>query len=170
MFVRLFLTPSALPLILMGYRLSHKQTNTTIKFQVATVAKSPADAALASWIANGNFLVVLAMGPIFVRNTSLVCSHMLIHPGFSWRSPWEEVVSRRRCFAWYCWFSHFRLCRQDYPHHRWQYLDWNRKCRLWKCPILMILNAAHTYNARLCLSPAFKRSCLTNCVHGPWRL
>ncbi|KUJ21469.1 MFS general substrate transporter [Mollisia scopiformis] len=40
-------------------------TNTTIKFQVATVAKSPADAALASWIANGNFLVVLAAGPIF---------------------------------------------------------------------------------------------------------
>ncbi|KAF8851996.1 MFS general substrate transporter [Acephala macrosclerotiorum] len=40
-------------------------TNTTIKFQVATVAKSPADAALASWIANGNFLVILAMGPIF---------------------------------------------------------------------------------------------------------
>ncbi|CZR68468.1 related to potential drug facilitator PEP5 [Phialocephala subalpina] len=40
-------------------------TNTTTKFQVATVAKSPADAALASWIANGNFLVVLAMGPIF---------------------------------------------------------------------------------------------------------
>lgn len=42
------------------------QTNTTIKFQVATVARSPADAALASWIANGNFLVVLAAGPIFV--------------------------------------------------------------------------------------------------------
>ncbi|KAE9379771.1 MFS general substrate transporter [Stipitochalara longipes BDJ] len=40
-------------------------TNTTIKFQVATVARSPADAALASWIANGNFLVVLAAGPIF---------------------------------------------------------------------------------------------------------
>lgn len=40
-------------------------TNTTIKFQVATVAKSPADGALAPWIANGNFLVVLAMGPIF---------------------------------------------------------------------------------------------------------
>ncbi|KAH7420217.1 major facilitator superfamily permease [Cadophora sp. MPI-SDFR-AT-0126] len=40
-------------------------TNTTIKFQVATVAKSTADAALASWVANGNFLVVLAMGPIF---------------------------------------------------------------------------------------------------------
>ena len=32
---------------------------------MATLAKSPADAALASWIANGNFLVVLAMGPIF---------------------------------------------------------------------------------------------------------
>lgn len=45
------------------------QTNTTTKFQVATVAKSPADAALASWIANGNFLVVLAMGPIFVRKS-----------------------------------------------------------------------------------------------------
>lgn len=42
------------------------QTNTTIKFQVATLARSPADAGLASWIANGNFLVVLAMGPIFV--------------------------------------------------------------------------------------------------------
>ncbi|KAF4628323.1 hypothetical protein G7Y89_g9833 [Cudoniella acicularis] len=40
-------------------------TNTTIKFQIATLAKSPADAALASWIANGNFLVVLALGPIF---------------------------------------------------------------------------------------------------------
>jgi len=40
-------------------------TNTTIKFQVVTVAKSPTDAALASWIANGNFLVVLALGPIF---------------------------------------------------------------------------------------------------------
>jgi len=42
------------------------QTNTTIKFQVATVARSSADAALASWIANGNFIVVLAAGPIFV--------------------------------------------------------------------------------------------------------
>ncbi|KAA8564534.1 hypothetical protein EYC84_011457 [Monilinia fructicola] len=39
--------------------------NTVIKFQVASVAKSPADAALASWIANGSFLVVLALGPIF---------------------------------------------------------------------------------------------------------
>jgi hypothetical protein len=48
------------------------QTNTTIKFQVATVAKSPADAALASWIANGNFLVVLAMGPIFVSGSIFV--------------------------------------------------------------------------------------------------
>ncbi|KAJ5371380.1 MFS general substrate transporter [Penicillium cataractarum] len=40
-------------------------TNTTIKFQVATVAHSPSDAALASWIANGNFLLSLALGPIF---------------------------------------------------------------------------------------------------------
>ncbi|PQE12793.1 hypothetical protein CJF30_00002672 [Rutstroemia sp. NJR-2017a BBW] len=32
---------------------------------VVTVAKTPADAALASWIANSNFLVVLALGPIF---------------------------------------------------------------------------------------------------------
>ncbi|KAJ5543828.1 MFS general substrate transporter [Penicillium frequentans] len=40
-------------------------TNTTIKFQEATVAKSPSDAALASWIANGNFLLSLALGPIF---------------------------------------------------------------------------------------------------------
>ncbi|KAJ5453604.1 MFS general substrate transporter [Penicillium daleae] len=40
-------------------------TNTTIKFQVATVARSPSDAALASWIANGNFLLSLALGPIF---------------------------------------------------------------------------------------------------------
>ncbi|KAM0130084.1 hypothetical protein ACHAP3_007555 [Botrytis cinerea] len=39
--------------------------NTVIKFQVASVAKSPADAALASWIANGSFLVVVALGPIF---------------------------------------------------------------------------------------------------------
>ncbi|KAF7924380.1 uncharacterized protein EAE98_007431 [Botrytis deweyae] len=39
--------------------------NTVIKFQVASVAKSPADAALSSWIANGSFLVVLALGPIF---------------------------------------------------------------------------------------------------------
>jgi hypothetical protein len=37
-------------------------TNTTIKFQVMTVG----DPALASWIANGNFLVVVAFGPIFV--------------------------------------------------------------------------------------------------------
>jgi MFS family permease len=36
-----------------------------LKFQVVTVAKTPADAALASWIANSNFLVVLALGPIF---------------------------------------------------------------------------------------------------------
>lgn len=42
------------------------QTNTTIKFQVATLAKSPADGSLAPWIANSNFLIVLAMGPIFV--------------------------------------------------------------------------------------------------------
>lgn len=41
------------------------QANTVIKFQVASVAKSPADAALASWIANGSFLVVVALGPIF---------------------------------------------------------------------------------------------------------
>ncbi|KAM0815749.1 putative Major facilitator superfamily (MFS) profile domain-containing protein [Seiridium cardinale] len=40
-------------------------TNTTIKFQVATLARSPADASLASWIANGNFLCSLALGPIF---------------------------------------------------------------------------------------------------------
>ncbi|TGO12462.1 hypothetical protein BTUL_0088g00390 [Botrytis tulipae] len=39
--------------------------NTVIKFQVASVAKSPADAALASLIANGSFLVVVALGPIF---------------------------------------------------------------------------------------------------------
>ncbi|ESZ93759.1 major facilitator superfamily permease [Sclerotinia borealis F-4128] len=39
--------------------------NTVIKFQVASVAQGPADAALASWIANGSFLVVLALGPIF---------------------------------------------------------------------------------------------------------
>ena len=37
-------------------------TNTTIKFQVMTVG----DPALASWIANGSFLVVVAFGPIFV--------------------------------------------------------------------------------------------------------
>lgn len=50
------------------------QTNTTIKFQVATLARSPADAGLASWIANGNFLVVLAMGPIFVSmSNSKIC-------------------------------------------------------------------------------------------------
>ncbi|KAK6083339.1 siderophore iron transporter [Seiridium cupressi] len=41
-------------------------TNTTIKFQVATLARSPADASLASWIANGNFLCSLALGPIFL--------------------------------------------------------------------------------------------------------
>ncbi|KAG8412656.1 hypothetical protein J3459_013901 [Metarhizium acridum] len=40
-------------------------TNTTIKFQVATLAKTPGDSALASWISNGNFLLTLAMGPIF---------------------------------------------------------------------------------------------------------
>ncbi|KAF7945409.1 hypothetical protein EAE96_010183 [Botrytis aclada] len=39
--------------------------NTVIKFQVASVAKSPADAALSSWIANGGFLIVVALGPIF---------------------------------------------------------------------------------------------------------
>ncbi|RAL66472.1 hypothetical protein DID88_006162 [Monilinia fructigena] len=39
--------------------------NTVIKFQVASVAKGPADAVLASWIANGSFLVVLALGPVF---------------------------------------------------------------------------------------------------------
>ncbi|KAI1842923.1 hypothetical protein JX266_010941 [Neoarthrinium moseri] len=40
-------------------------TNTTIKFQVASLARSAADASLASWIANGNFLCSLALGPIF---------------------------------------------------------------------------------------------------------
>lgn len=40
-------------------------TNTTIKFQAATLARSSSDPALASWIVNGSFLVVLAMGPIF---------------------------------------------------------------------------------------------------------
>lgn len=36
-------------------------TNTTIKFQVMTVG----DSSLASWIANGNFLLTLTFGPIF---------------------------------------------------------------------------------------------------------
>ena len=36
-------------------------TNTVIKFQVMTVG----DASLASWIANGNFLLTLTFGPIF---------------------------------------------------------------------------------------------------------
>ncbi|KAI9651026.1 hypothetical protein NHQ30_001063 [Ciborinia camelliae] len=38
--------------------------NTVIKFQVASVSKGPADTALSPWIANGSFLVVLALGPI----------------------------------------------------------------------------------------------------------
>lgn len=46
------------------------KTNTTIKFQVATVAHSASDAALAPWVANGNFLLTLAIGPIFVRLSS----------------------------------------------------------------------------------------------------
>ena len=37
-------------------------TNTTIKWQVATVRGDPA---LASWIANGNYLLTLAFGPVF---------------------------------------------------------------------------------------------------------
>ena len=36
-------------------------TNTVIKFQVMTVG----DSSLASWIANGNFLLTLTFGPIF---------------------------------------------------------------------------------------------------------
>ena len=36
-------------------------TNTTIKFQVMTVG----DSSLASWIANGNFLITLSFAPIF---------------------------------------------------------------------------------------------------------
>jgi hypothetical protein len=108
------------------------QTNTTIKFQVATVARSPADAALASWIANGNFLVVLAAGPIFVSGTRSTWHNMqLIDSGFSWRSIGEEMVSCWRRFARYRWISSLWLSPQDHRHHRWQHPDGNRKC--WMC-------------------------------------
>jgi hypothetical protein len=53
---------------LFGAGADENKTNTTIKFQVATLARSPADAGLASWISNGNFLLTLAMGPIFVSH------------------------------------------------------------------------------------------------------
>lgn len=58
------------------------QTNTTVHFQVISTARSASDSALASWIANANFIVVLAMGPIFVSShcVVVVSSKRLIYP------------------------------------------------------------------------------------------
>lgn len=44
------------------------QSNTTIRSQIDSLG----DASLSSWIANANFLVTLAFGPVFVSTASLL--------------------------------------------------------------------------------------------------
>lgn len=43
------------------------QSNTTIRAQIASLG----DSALSSWVANSNFLVTLAFGPVFVSRVLL---------------------------------------------------------------------------------------------------